>query len=124
MTKAQVLGVVNKYYAYHRSNDDSITKFKLVNNVETLGGHNTGYGVYFNFDKKAYEFKGKYLYVCALTIKNPFITESQLYSALITKDRKDDLRSQGYDSVALVRNNTIVEVICFSNSQIEIIEIE
>jgi hypothetical protein len=53
MTKAEVLGAVNKYCAYHRTNKDTIFKFNLINSVQTLGGTTVvGYGVYFNFDHK------------------------------------------------------------------------
>lgn len=124
MTKKEVIGIVNKYYAYHTTNNKSISKFKLSNKVKTLAGtYVVAYGVYFNYDKKLYAKKGKYIYVCALNIKNPFITNNQIYSSLITKEEKSKLYSLGYDSVVLVMDKNIVEVVCFTNSQIEIHDI-
>lgn len=121
MTKKDVIEYVSKYYAYHRTNNKSITKFKLLNDVEVVGGKKVkGYGVYFNFEKDLYKHKGKYLFSCALSIKNPFITQDQIYSAIITHEKKSDLYKKGFDSVVLVRNEKIVEVVCFKNSQIQI----
>jgi hypothetical protein len=124
MTKKEVLETVGKYYAYHRTNNKSITSFKLINDVEVVGGKKVkGYGVYFNFDKNLYQNKGKYLFSCALTIKNPFITDDQIYTALITKEKKEQLYKKGFDSVVLFRSNKIIEVICFTNAQIVISEV-
>jgi hypothetical protein len=124
MTKKEVLETVGRYYAYHRTNNKSIISFKLINDVEVVGGKKIiGYGVYFNFDKLLYQHKGKYLLSCALSIKNPFITDDQVYTALITKEKKSQLYKKGFDSVVLVMNNKIIEVICFTNAQIEIVEV-
>ena len=124
MTKKEVLEIIANYYAYHRTNNKSITSFNLINDVEVVGGKKVkGYGVYFNFDKNLYEHKGKYLFSCALTVKNPFITDNQIYTALITKEKKKQLYKKGYDSVVLVRNNKIIEVVCFTNAQIIISEV-
>ncbi len=87
------------------------------------GSKKVAYGVYFSFDKNSYKHVGKYLYVCALTIKNPYITENQFYSTIITKDKKTELYKNKFDSVVLVRENKIVEIVCFLNSQIKIHEI-
>lgn len=121
MTKKQVLDTVNKYYAYHRSSIRHNGKFKLINKVATLSGHAaTAYGAYFNYDKKLYAHRGRYLYTCAITIKNPYITTDQIYSALITRQKKSELYKKGYDSVVLVMFGEIIEVVCFTNKQIEL----
>lgn len=124
-TKEDILSVVNKYYAYHRSNSDSITTFNTLNDVEVVGNKTVkGYGVYFNFDKHIYDNKGKYLYYCALSIINPYITNDQLYSAIITPEKKAELDKNGFDSVVLVRKDEIVEIVVFDNSKISIEKIE
>jgi hypothetical protein len=123
MKKKDVLDIVNKYYAYHVSNK-RFRKFSITNKIKTLSTLEiTAYGCYLNFDKSLYAYKGRYLYICVLTIKNPYITTDQFYSAIITKEKKKELDAKGYDSVVLVRGNNIVEVVCFKNSQIEIHEI-
>lgn len=124
MTKKEVLEVIGMYYAYHRTNNKSIKSFKLINDVEVMCGKKVkGYGVYFNFDKNLYQNKGKYIFSCALTAKNPFIMDDQIYTALITKEKKKQLYKKGFDSVVLVRNNKIIEVICFTNAQIVISDV-
>ena len=125
MNKKEVLQIVNKYYAYHRTNNKSIKSFKLVNDVVVVGGKKVkAYGVYFNFDKDSYNNKGKYVYSCALNIKNPFITSDQIYTALITKEKKQELYKNRFDSVVLIINNKIIEIVCFTNAQIVISDIE
>ena len=125
MTKKEVLQHIDKYYAYHRTNTKSITKFKLLNEVEVVGGKKViGYGVYFNFEKDLYKHKGKYLFSCALSIKNQFVTQDQIYTAIITHEKITELYQKGFDSVVLVRNEKIAEVVVFKNSQIQIESVE
>ena len=140
MTKKEVLEHISKYYAYHRTNINTIKLFRVINNVEVTGWdknwkyvkcknfegqchYKKGYGVYFNFNTNTYLFKGKYVYSCILKIKNPYITTDQIYSALITRDKKRELYKKGFDSVVLVRDNEIAEVVCFTNAQIVISEV-
>lgn len=59
----------------------------------------------------------------ALDIKNPYITEDQIYSAIITKDKKDELTKNGFDSVVLFSKGKIIELIAFKKSQIKISDI-
>jgi len=121
MTKKEVLNIVNNFYAYHISKRNDIKKFQVVNNVTLLDNSvRKACGVYFTFKKADYKWKGDYIYVCSLTIKNPYITKDQFFSSWISKEKKTALYENGYDSVVLVRNNEIVEVVCFTNAQIKI----
>jgi hypothetical protein len=121
MSKKEIIDYVNKYYFYHRSNDKNITKFILINYIETVSGQKIkAFGVYFNLEKDLYKHKGKYLYSAALSIKNPFITTDQIYSAIITEDKKKKLIASKFDSVVLIRNDKIAEIVVFNNSQISI----
>lgn len=123
MTQEEVLVLCNKYYFYHRSNVPYIKKFKVISKVKVVGNKTvTGYGAYFNLNKNTYSHKGEYLYSAALTVNNPYVTFDQVYSAIITKEKKDWLYKNGFDSVALIRNNELVEVVVFKNSQIELEE--
>lgn len=123
MKKKDILELTNNFYVYHRSNS-KVDNFKLINEINTVGGSKIkAYGVYFNFDKNLYKNKGKFLHSVALDIKNPYITEDQIYSAIITKDKKDELTKNGFDSVVLVSKGKIIELIAFKKSQIKISDI-
>ena len=108
--------------AYHVSNIPNITEFKTSGKIETAGGMVDNVGVHFTPDKGEYKHKGDYEYTANLNIKNPYVTEDQKEIAIITPERADQLKTDGYDGVVLMRNGKPAEYVVFDSKQIEIIQ--
>ncbi len=104
---------------YHSSNEQNIENFKTKGEIETAAGKVENYGIYFTPNKGEYNHKGSKEYEVKISIKKPYITKDQLFSAVITKEKYDKLISDGYDGVILERNGKPDEYIVFDNSQIK-----
>ena len=107
--------------AYHVSNTEGIKEFNTEGEIEVVGGKKVrNYGVYFSPTRGDNKHKGEVEYEAEIDMQNPFITEDQIYSAIITKEKLDDLKSKGYDGVILMRKGKPIEYVVFDNKQIKL----